>query len=193
MYEFSKYSYYTIKEAINKGSDQAARMRRLSASLLFAYGINGFCHEVAHFIWEPTIVILRMTEIDAICVRENDNGNPFILFQHFSTWLVLKRNKPMKTKNTWACDNIRLLKKRNERNLYYLLTEWQILCFHDYHILLQMTHSAMSPLYHKWAPSSEFVSSSIPSWQIVTAHAQPFRGARDLAFCLKAPLDSLLA
>ena len=44
----------------------------------------------------------------------------------------------------------------------------------------------------KWAPSSEFVSSSIPSWPILTAHAQPFRGARDLAFCLKVPLDSLL-
>ena len=43
-----------------------------------------------------------------------------------------------------------------------------------------------------WAPSSEFVSSRIPSWQILTAHAQPFRGARDLAFCLKVPLDSLL-
>ena len=43
-----------------------------------------------------------------------------------------------------------------------------------------------------WAPSSEFVSSSIPSWQILTAHAQPFRGARDLAFCLKVPLDSML-
>ena len=43
-----------------------------------------------------------------------------------------------------------------------------------------------------WAPSSEFVSSSIPSWLILTAHAQPFRGARDLAFCLKVPLDSLL-
>ena len=45
---------------------------------------------------------------------------------------------------------------------------------------------------HRWAPSSEFVSSSIPSWQISTAHAQPFRGARDLAFFLKVPLDSLL-
>ena len=45
---------------------------------------------------------------------------------------------------------------------------------------------------NKWAPSSEFVSSNIPSWQILTAHAQPFRGARDLAFCLKIPLDSLL-
>ena len=44
----------------------------------------------------------------------------------------------------------------------------------------------------KWARSSEFVYSSIPSWQILTAHAQPFRGARDLAFCLKVPLDSLL-
>ena len=43
-----------------------------------------------------------------------------------------------------------------------------------------------------WAPSSDFVSSSIPSWQILTAHALPFRGARDLAFCLKVPLDSLL-
>ena len=40
--------------------------------------------------------------------------------------------------------------------------------------------------------SSEFVSSSSPSWQILTTHAQPFRGARDLAFCLKVPVDSLL-
>ena len=43
-----------------------------------------------------------------------------------------------------------------------------------------------------WAPSSESVSSSIPSWQILTVHAQPLRGARDLAFCLKVPLDSML-
>ena len=48
-------------------------------------------------------------------------------------------------------------------------------------------------MFHdKWAASSKFLSSSIPSWQILTAHAQPFRGARDLAFCLKVPLDSLL-
>ena len=40
--------------------------------------------------------------------------------------------------------------------------------------------------------SSKFVSSSIMSWQILTGHAQPFRGARDLASCLKVPLDSLL-
>ena len=51
--------------------------------------------------------------------------------------------------------------------------------------MLKVTHI-------KWAPSSEFVSSSIPSLQISTAHAQPFRGARDLIFCLKVPLDSLL-
>ena len=43
-----------------------------------------------------------------------------------------------------------------------------------------------------WALSSKFLSSSIPSWQILTAHAEPFRTARDLAFCLKVPLDSLL-
>ena len=43
-----------------------------------------------------------------------------------------------------------------------------------------------------WAAPSEFVSSSIPLWQILTAHAQPFRRARDLVFCLKVPLDSLL-
>ena len=43
-----------------------------------------------------------------------------------------------------------------------------------------------------WAAPSEFVSSSIPSWQTLTAHVQPFRGARDLVFCLKVPLDSLL-
>ena len=36
------------------------------------------------------------------------------------------------------------------------------------------------------------MSSSISSWQILTAHTKPFRGARDLAFCLKAPLDSVL-
>ena len=48
------------------------------------------------------------------------------------------------------------------------------------------------PNHFMWAPSSEFVSSSFPSWQILTAHTQPFRGARDLAFCLKVPLDSLL-
>ena len=47
-------------------------------------------------------------------------------------------------------------------------------------------------VWTNWAPSSEFVSSNIPSWQILTAHAQPFRGARDLAFCLKVPLGSLL-
>ena len=52
--------------------------------------------------------------------------------------------------------------------------------------------SALECVLDIWAPSSEFVSSSIPSWRISTAHAQPFRGARDLAFCLKVPLDSLL-
>ena len=35
---------------------------------------------------------------------------------------------------------------------------------------------------------AKFMSSSIPSWQIITAHAQPFRGARDLAFRLNSLL-----
>ena len=47
-------------------------------------------------------------------------------------------------------------------------------------------------VYINWAASSECVSSSIPSWQILTAHAQPFSGARNLVFCLKVLLDSLL-
>ena len=54
------------------------------------------------------------------------------------------------------------------------------------------SHALLEAFQFIWAPSSEFVSSSIPSWQILTAHAQPFSGARDLAFCLKVPLDSLL-
>ena len=57
---------------------------------------------------------------------------------------------------------------------------------------LELSFLTLFSLVCKWAPSSEFVSSSIPSWQILTAHAQPFRVARDLAFCLKVPLDSLL-
>ena len=56
----------------------------------------------------------------------------------------------------------------------------------------QTTTEALERSVINWAPSREFVSSSIPSWQILTAHAQPFSGARDLAFCLKVPLDSLL-
>ena len=59
-------------------------------------------------------------------------------------------------------------------------------------LLTAMAGSFRQNCENNWAPSSEFVSSSIPSWQILTAHAQPVRGARDLAFCLKVPLDSLL-
>ena len=32
----------------------------------------------------------------------------------------------------------------------------------------------------------------LPAFRHYTAHAQPFRGARNLAFCLKVPFDSLL-
>ena len=54
------------------------------------------------------------------------------------------------------------------------------------------SHIAEIYIYTIWAPSSEFVSSSIQSWHILTGHAQTFRGARDLTFCLKVPLHSLL-
>ena len=47
--------------------------------------------------------------------------------------------------------------------------------------------SVISHCWNKLSPVKR-----IPSWHILTAHAQPFRGARDLAFCLKVPLDSLL-
>ena len=69
------------------------------------------------------------------------------------------------------------------------------------HCLLQLVYPKNKAFYRRlifllrffnWALSSEFVSWSIPSWQISTAHVQSFRGARDLAFCLKVPLDSLL-
>ena len=63
---------------------------------------------------------------------------------------------------------------------------------HNLWPLLTTFHHSYCPHIVQWTASSEFVSSSIPSWQILTAHAQPFRGARDLAFCLKVPLDSLL-
>ena len=36
------------------------------------------------------------------------------------------------------------------------------------------------------------VNLCLRAWQILTAHALPFRGARDLAFCLMVPLDSVL-
>ena len=54
--------------------------------------------------------------------------------------------------------------------------------------MLNLTSKALA----RWAPSSKFVSSSIPSWQTLAAHAQQFRRARDLVLCLTVPLDSLL-
>ena len=68
--------------------------------------------------------------------------------------------------------------------------EWMLRNLPSYGLTSSKEHQTKST--DKWAPSSEFVSSSIPSWQNLTAHAQPFREARDPAFCLKVPLDSLL-
>ena len=47
------------------------------------------------------------------------------------------------------------------------------------------------PLHYKMSPVKRICVFE-HSWQILTAHALPVRGARDLAFCLKVPLDSLL-
>ena len=69
---------------------------------------------------------------------------------------------------------------------YCLATSYERIAHENITIQLLMN------LYNNWAVSSEFVFLNIQTWQISTAHAQPFRGARDLAFCLKVPLDSLL-
>ena len=61
-----------------------------------------------------------------------------------------------------------------------------------YHILEHFVCSSWQLFLNNWAASSEFGSSSIPSWEILSAHAQPLRDARDLAFCLEVPLYSLL-
>ena len=75
---------------------------------------------------------------------------------------------------------------------YRLKNKLQSIALHRKSISTNNTNTLACMWKTKWAPSSEFVSSSIPSWQSLTAHAQPFRGARDLAFCLKVLLDSLL-
>ena len=70
---------------------------------------------------------------------------------------------------------------------------WSSFCFVQAVKTVLLNCDVLSWTYcYIWAPSSEFVSSSIPSWQILTAHAQPFRGTSDLGFCLKVPLYSLL-
>ena len=74
---------------------------------------------------------------------------------------------------------------------YYLLTDPRT-CLTDAEEKAFFENVPSGRRHNMWAPSSEFVSSSIPSWQVLTAHAQPFREARDLAFCLKVPLDSML-
>ena len=83
---------------------------------------------------------------------------------------------------------VKIRRKYKKFSLKANIYPW-VLCLYDLPFTL---HLITVILHIIWAPSSEFVSSSIPSWQILTAHAQPFRGARDLAFCLKVPLDSML-
>ena len=44
---FSKYRYYTIKSANNKGAEQTARMRRLICAFVVRIWQNGFSHDGA--------------------------------------------------------------------------------------------------------------------------------------------------
>ena len=80
-------------------------------------------------------------------------------------------------------------------DLLNIHTKWKNFDTLSWLPILKFARSSQAKHRHSetiWVPSSEFVSSSIPSWQILTAHAQPFREARDLAFWLKVPLDSFL-
>ena len=105
------------------------------------------------------------------CIANFSTGIPFkIHFLIKSSFFFHKKSRRIRNSSRII---IRYKRTRYNTNVMRPNHGWQLYC-------------------HIWAPSSEFVSSSIPSWQILTAHAQPFRGARDLAFCLKVPLDSLL-
>ena len=96
----------------------------------------------------------------------------------FKYFTVLKYLSSIQSYFVYFIHLSHVIRKPNLRHAKKKRCTYQCLCCHQ--------------SYLRWAPSSEFVSSSIPSWQISTAHAQPFRGARDLVFCLKVPLDSLL-
>ena len=92
----------------------------------------------------------------------------------------------------WSFSRFLAVKRFSIRNTQFSWSFCPYKCFHPCNsgsFILFLLGSQDTAIL---APPSEFVSSSIPSWQILTAHAQPFRGARDLAFCLKVPLDSLL-
>ena len=98
----------------------------------------------------------------------------------------LERNK-FSADQTIVVELFRLQKNHSRSGLdFFFWFTLSYVCFQLYIDLLCPDKNAYM------SPSSEFVSSSIPSWQILTAHAQPFRGARDLAFCLKVLLHSLL-
>ena len=106
-------------------------------------------------------------------MHENDIGN--ILFRNI--WPTLKTN----TEHIVSLICIKLH-----------VQNFEIICYRLFTSNWLMKDAIADFTTITWAPSSKFVSSSIPSWHILTVHAQPFRGARDLAFCLKVSLDSLL-
>ena len=109
---------------------------------------------------------------------------------------------PETRSNVWFREMHRYPLFRAWKSIKYMVSGNAPLPCFSHHFSYKMWSAFMQTQQHNkfgprnknilWAPSSEFVSSSIPSWLILTAHAQPFRGDRDLAFCLKVPLDSLL-
>ena len=104
----------------------------------------------------------------------------------YTIFFVKCYNKKPTYPNIFACN-------RSHIYIQWILfwPDWKLNMFNHCWSASHLLNLKFSGLTN-WAPSSEFVSLSIPSWQILTAHAQPVRGARDLAFCLKVPLDSLL-
>ena len=118
---------------------------------------------------------LRMQEKESGCWVQIENT---VLPDHCSTSL----SKPRDAEHLPSWWHLQTALHNHSKFLYYSPTS----------PFLAMVNCSAALINGKGAPSSEFVSSSIPSWQILTAHDQPFRGARDLAFCLKVPLDSLL-
>ena len=79
--------------------------------------------------------------------------------------------------------NVNKYSKKKRKNILILIFRpclgilYTQLCFRSLNssLFLYFATNQHSLARTNWAPSSEIVSSSIPSWQISTAHAQPFR------------------
>ena len=61
-------------------------------------------------------------------------------------------------------------------------------------LMIPILHILLSFVHQRWNElrQANLCLRAFRHDKSLTAHAQPFRGARDLVFCLKVPLDSLL-